>query len=167
MNSCAIIGCSISIFILIIIGLSGIALLSLEIEKIILFNKTNGELKVNAIDYVYLTYLICGGVYGGCRSSNESEKNCCANICAFILSITIYVLYNYLTINEMGDIPFFCPPDYPYSSPLIRKACQVRAANLLLSWIISGIWLIVVLFACCYFIVVCLTSEKSDESNNV
>jgi hypothetical protein len=39
------------------------------------------------------------------------------------------------TKDEMGVIPFFCPADYPYSSHVIRTACQVRAANLLLLWI--------------------------------
>jgi hypothetical protein len=76
-----------------------------------------------------------------------------------------------LTINEMGDVPFFCPADYPYSSPLIRVACQVRAANLLLLWIIPGISIIIASFVCCYYCVYLimnyLADDKSDESNNV
>ncbi len=55
----------------------------------------------------------------------------------------------------MGDIPFFCPADYPYSSNLIRTACQVRAANLLIMWMSPAAALIIIIFAliisyCCY-----------------
>jgi hypothetical protein len=55
-----------------------------------------------------------------------------------LLLFFFIVLYTYLTRNEMGDIPFFCPEDYSYSSQLIRTACQVRAANLLIMWLAPG-----------------------------
>ncbi|CAG8838323.1 1894_t:CDS:2, partial [Gigaspora margarita] len=38
--------------------------------------------------------------------------------------------YTYITANEMGDIPFSCPSDYPYTSTIIKDACQIRSANL-------------------------------------
>jgi len=57
----------------------------------------------------------------------------------------------------MGDIPFFCPADYPYSSYVIRSACQVRAANLLLLWItpvivlfLLAIMILTAMITCCY-----------------
>ncbi|PKB92368.1 hypothetical protein RhiirA5_444977 [Rhizophagus irregularis] len=47
----------------------------------------------------------------------------------------------------MKDIPFFCPANYPYTSHLIRTACQVRAANLLIMWISPVVALIILIIA--------------------
>jgi len=47
----------------------------------------------------------------------------------------------------MGDIPFFCPANHPYSSQLIRTACQIRAANLLIMWLAPAVSLFVLIFA--------------------
>ncbi|CAG8640510.1 1116_t:CDS:2, partial [Acaulospora morrowiae] len=61
-----------------------------------------------------------------------------------IIISTFQVVYTVLTINEMGNIPFSCPSDYPYSSEIIRTACQVRTANLISMWILEAISIIFV-----------------------
>ena len=67
----------------------------------------------------------------------------------------------------MGDIPFFCPEEYPYSSHLIRTACQVRAANLLIMWIGPAIAVIIIvlvlLFSCCTCCTACCTACCTKE----
>jgi len=55
------------------------------------------------------------------------------------------VLYTIFTKHEMGNIPFFCPEEFHYSSNLIRTACQVRAANLLLLWITPAFTCIIIM----------------------
>ncbi|RIA98196.1 hypothetical protein C1645_750513 [Glomus cerebriforme] len=59
----------------------------------------------------------------------------------------------------MGDIPFFCPENYPYSSHLIHTACQVRAANLLIIWISPVLSLLVVIMA----LIIAFCCTDSDE----
>ncbi|CAG8758916.1 17904_t:CDS:1, partial [Gigaspora rosea] len=44
-------------------------------------------------------------------------------------------IYTILTINEMGGIPFDCPGNYNYTTPIVRTACQIRAANLVFMWL--------------------------------
>ncbi|UZO22048.1 uncharacterized protein OCT59_014420 [Rhizophagus irregularis] len=56
------------------------------------------------------------------------------------------ILYTIFTKDEMGD-PFFCPANYPYTSHLIRIACQIRAANLLIMWISSALAFFIVIAA--------------------
>ncbi|RIA84795.1 hypothetical protein C1645_783353 [Glomus cerebriforme] len=158
------------ICVILIFCLYAFAILSLEIAKIALFNQTNGELKVHIIDYIYLAQLICGLLYSCCCSccdTRETRYNSYTNGSATTLTTTIFILYMCLTIHEMGDIPFFCPADYPYTSPLIRTACQVRAANLLLIWILAGLSVITILTVCVIFIVFSLTTKKSDAIDNV
>ena len=65
----------------------------------------------------------------------------------------------------MRDIPFFCPADYPYSSQLIRTACQVRAANLLIMWLTPAISLFVLIFA--YLIAYCCYNSKYSIDNEI
>jgi len=60
----------------------------------------------------------------------------------------------------MGDIPFFCPADYPYSSNLIRTACQVRAANLLIMWMSPAAALIIIIFALIISYCCCIGREN-------
>lgn len=59
----------------------------------------------------------------------------------------IIVLYTIFTKEEMGNIPFFCPANCHYSSNLIRTACQVRAANLLIMWISPSVAFFIILSA--------------------
>ena len=61
----------------------------------------------------------------------------------------------------MGNIPFFCPADYPYSSALIRTACQVRAANLLIMWLAPALSLFVLIFALLFACCCCNSKEDS------
>ena len=76
------------------------------------------------------------------------------------------VLYTIFTKDEMGDIPFFCPADYPYSSHVIRTACQVRAANLLLLWICPAIILLLVTIALIITaMIACCCATKEDCCN--
>lgn len=68
------------------------------------------------------------------------------------------------TINEMGDIPFFCPATYPYTLPIIRTACQIRAANLFLLWIIPGLSVIILISASCILL---LSKTKETEFSDL
>jgi len=47
----------------------------------------------------------------------------------------------------MGDIPFFCPTNYPYASNLIRTACQIRATNLLIMWLSPTVAFLIIIAA--------------------
>ncbi|EXX77692.1 hypothetical protein RirG_021510 [Rhizophagus irregularis DAOM 197198w] len=71
------------------------------------------------------------------------------------------ILYTIFTKDEMGGIPFFCPVDYPYTSHLIRTACQVRAANLLIMWISPAVALFLVIAA--LIISFCCCAGKDDN----
>ncbi|CAG8583498.1 677_t:CDS:1, partial [Scutellospora calospora] len=57
-------------------------------------------------------------------------------------------VYTYLTANEMGNIPFSCPPDYPYNSTIIQDACQIRSANLVCMWLYFISLVLLILLAC-------------------
>ncbi|CAG8492066.1 2956_t:CDS:1 [Acaulospora morrowiae] len=35
----------------------------------------------------------------------------------------------------MGDIPAYCPSDYPYQVPITLQACQIRLANFICMWL--------------------------------
>jgi hypothetical protein len=78
------------------------------------------------------------------------------------LMTVILVLYTIFTKEEMGDIPFFCPANYHYSSYLIRTACQVRAANLLIMWISPSmaIFMIITALAISYS---CRCGNKNND----
>lgn len=72
-------------------------------------------------------------------------------------------MYTIFTKDEMGNIPFFCPVEYPYSSTIIRTACQVRAANLLLLWISPTlIFLIIIMALIIIFSITCCCAVKND-----
>ncbi|CAG8787366.1 13018_t:CDS:1, partial [Cetraspora pellucida] len=57
-------------------------------------------------------------------------------------------IYVNFTWNEMGDIPFFCPPNYEYASLEVKQACEVRAANLICQW--TFLFLAIVWAKCSY-----------------
>ncbi|CAG8764063.1 16751_t:CDS:2, partial [Acaulospora morrowiae] len=46
------------------------------------------------------------------------------------LWVAVPVVYTYFTFREMGDIPFGCPPNYNYTTPAVRSACNIRTVNL-------------------------------------
>ncbi|CAB5207577.1 unnamed protein product [Rhizophagus irregularis] len=158
MNFFAKLGVCFLAIILLILSFAGLASFSLEVAKIALFNQTNGELKLHPMDYVYLTALVLGmsGFYC-CHStkSDENNNNYHYGISGTLVSLAIMILYTIFTKDEMGDIPFFCPANYPYTSTLIRTACQVRAANLLIMWISPAVAFFLVIvaliisFCCC------------------
>lgn len=60
----------------------------------------------------------------------------------------------------MGDIPFFCPENYPYTSHLVRTACQVRAANLLIMWISPAVALFIIIAALIISYCCCISKES-------
>ncbi|RIA90434.1 hypothetical protein C1645_805728 [Glomus cerebriforme] len=60
---------------LLILSLGGLLNFSLEVAKIALFNKTNGELNLSPMDYVYLTALILGVSGYWCCHVTESDGN--------------------------------------------------------------------------------------------
>ncbi|CAG8737851.1 366_t:CDS:1 [Dentiscutata erythropus] len=44
----------------------------------------------------------------------------------------------------MGDIPFNCPSDYPYTSSMILAGCKVREANLICMWLYFATLIIII-----------------------
>ncbi|RGB41905.1 hypothetical protein C1646_751518 [Rhizophagus diaphanus] len=66
-----------------------------------------------------------------------------------LIELLELVLYTIFTRNEMGNIPFICPRNYPYSSQLIIIVCQVRTANLLVMPAVALFTIITVLNSCC------------------
>ncbi|CAI2166310.1 5535_t:CDS:2 [Funneliformis geosporum] len=54
---------------------------------------------------------------------------------ATVLWLNIPIVYTIYTINELGDIPFYCPSNYDYKDPKLRTVCQVRLANLICMWL--------------------------------
>ncbi|GBB93290.1 hypothetical protein RclHR1_21440001 [Rhizophagus clarus] len=159
MNIFAKVGVCFFVIIFFVLSLAGLASFSLEVAKIALFNQTHGELKLHPMDYVYLTALVLGtGGFYCCHSakSEDNKNNYSFGISGTLISLTIMILYTVFTKDEMGDIPFFCPASYPYSSQLIRTACQVRAANLLIMWLAPAVTLFIIIaaliisFCCCF-----------------
>ncbi|CAG8455814.1 7264_t:CDS:2 [Dentiscutata heterogama] len=69
----------------------------------------------------------------------------------FIFTFVCPVLATYtaLTISEISPIPFSCPRSYPYTSPKIKEACEIRAANLIFMWL-NIICLIILITLICY-----------------
>jgi hypothetical protein len=45
------------------------------------------------------------------------------------------VVYTYKTIDELGDVPIFCPSNYKYSFPRLKFICQIRITNLICMWL--------------------------------
>ncbi|GES94839.1 kinase-like domain-containing protein [Rhizophagus clarus] len=145
MNIFAKVGVCFFVIIFFVLSLAGLASFSLEVAKIALFNQTHGELKLHPMDYVYLTALVLGTGGYCCHSakSEDNKNNYSFGISGTLISLEIMVLYAIFTKDEMGNIPFYCSASYPYSSQLIRTACQVRAANLLLIMFIIIAWKII------------------------
>ncbi|CAG8559070.1 1555_t:CDS:2 [Funneliformis caledonium] len=54
---------------------------------------------------------------------------------ATVLWLNIPIVYTIYTINELGDIPFYCPSNYDYKDPKLRTVCQIRLANLICMWL--------------------------------
>ncbi|CAG8680907.1 16352_t:CDS:1 [Dentiscutata erythropus] len=44
----------------------------------------------------------------------------------------------------MGDIPFSCPTDYPYTSSTILTACKIRVLNLICMWLYLATLIIII-----------------------
>ena len=84
-----------------------------------------------------------------------------------ILNFILLVLYTIFTKDEMGDIPFFCPAEYPYSSQEIRTACQIRAANLLLLWISTAISAIIMFLVAIALTIACCCVTKNEEDRSI
>ncbi|CAG8439800.1 16461_t:CDS:2 [Rhizophagus irregularis] len=59
-----------------------------------------------------------------------------------------YSIYTYYTIDELGDIPLFCPSNYPYKNSKLLHLCQIRIANLICMWIMFVITLIATIIMC-------------------
>ncbi|UZO21154.1 uncharacterized protein OCT59_013555 [Rhizophagus irregularis] len=57
-------------------------------------------------------------------------------------------IYTYYTIDELGDIPLFCPSNYPYKNSKLLHLCQIRIANLICMWIMFVITLIATIIMC-------------------
>ncbi|KAF0525051.1 hypothetical protein F8M41_014789 [Gigaspora margarita] len=125
----------------------------LEFEKISLFEKTNGELKlIKTVEYAYLIITIV------IAAINVFACLCCSyfrygeldfkNVFSTITWLMIPATYTYITANEMGDIPFSCPSDYPYTSTIIKDACQIRSANLVCMWLYFINLILLILVAC-------------------
>ncbi|GBC07208.1 hypothetical protein RclHR1_07300010 [Rhizophagus clarus] len=83
------------------------------------------------MDYVYLTALVLGTGGYCCHSakSEDNKNNYSFGISGTLISLEIMVLYAIFTKDEMGNIPFYCSASYPYSSQLIRTACQWKIIN--------------------------------------
>ncbi|GBC07034.1 hypothetical protein RclHR1_00720043 [Rhizophagus clarus] len=56
--------------------------------------------------------------------------------------ISISVVYTYLTRNDIGNIPYNCPSDYPYSEPKLYLACIIRTANFVIMWTYTGLLIV-------------------------
>jgi hypothetical protein len=54
---------------------------------------------------------------------------------ATILWLIIPIIYTVYTVDELGDIPGYCPANYDYKDPQLRHVCQIRIANLACMWI--------------------------------
>jgi hypothetical protein len=66
----------------------------------------------------------------------------------FLTHSLFLVIYTYYTIHELGDIPLFCPSNYPYKNSKLLKLCQIRIANLICMWVMFVITLIATIIMC-------------------
>ncbi|CAG8529985.1 18423_t:CDS:1, partial [Gigaspora rosea] len=69
--------------------------------------------------------------------------------------------YTALTISEISPIPFSCPRSYPYTSPKVKEACDIRAANLIFMWL-NIICLIILITLICY-----LQTDKPKKHKSI
>ncbi|GBB90171.1 hypothetical protein RclHR1_17040002 [Rhizophagus clarus] len=140
---------------------------ALDVAKIIIFDHTDGELKLYDIEYAYLSYsflmvviLLCCTICIA-RGFNKMVENSVRSLSCFLpfIWISVLVIYTISTRNELGDIPFFCPQDYNYKSPTIRLACKIRAANLICMWSFT----IYIMF----FLIILLVLPSEDNNAKV
>ncbi|KAF0525049.1 hypothetical protein F8M41_014788 [Gigaspora margarita] len=119
-----------------------------EIAKLKLFSQSGGEITYNIwIEYTYLalTLSMINAIF---------LIHCCCifeygDLAWYFRIVTIIWLifpfiYTFLTIKEMGDIPFNCPSDYPYKSNMILAACKVRETNLICMWLYFATLIIII-----------------------
>ncbi|RIA90996.1 hypothetical protein C1645_875752 [Glomus cerebriforme] len=136
---------------------------ALDIAKIIIFNHTNGELKLYDIEYAYLSYSFLMVVILFCctlciaRGHDTAAENSVRSLSCFLpfIWIAVLVIYTISTRNEIGDIPFTCPSNYNYTSTTVHLACQIRTANIICMWSFT---ILITLFL---LILLALPSEKS------
>ncbi|CAI2169866.1 6556_t:CDS:2 [Funneliformis geosporum] len=57
------------------------------------------------------------------------------------------VVYTHYTRDDIGDIPFSCPSDYPYPIPKLRLACIIRATNFIFMWMYTCLNIVFLLAA--------------------
>ncbi|CAG8456217.1 286_t:CDS:2 [Diversispora eburnea] len=115
----------------------------LEILKLDIFGKIDDEnifLKSKILEYFYLgisfaipSKLIITGI--GHHLKDLAKKLCEELFWVTFYWIIIAITYTLYTSNELGEIPFTCPPDYDYPSSDIKKACQIRSTNIICMWL--------------------------------
>ncbi|KAF0479477.1 hypothetical protein F8M41_023867 [Gigaspora margarita] len=144
-----------------------------EIAKLKLFSQSEGELTCNTwIEYIYLalTLSTINAFFLICCIFEYDDLAWYFKIMAIVwlifpckredffflsaplfnitnkiyISLLIKVIYTFFTINEMGDIPFNCPSDYPYTSSTILAGCKVREVNLICMWLYFATLIIII-----------------------
>ncbi|RIA86626.1 hypothetical protein C1645_878553 [Glomus cerebriforme] len=110
----------------------------LEYRKLILFDEYNIPYN-RYIEYTYfaLTFfqlLLAFLVFCCCCFCAREDLSKEFSL-ATILWLIIPIIYTFFTIDELGDIPFYCPSNYDYDKPELRYVCQTRLANLICMWI--------------------------------
>ncbi|CAI2171298.1 4699_t:CDS:2 [Funneliformis geosporum] len=58
-----------------------------------------------------------------------------------------FIVYTHYTRDDIGDIPFSCPSDYPYPIPKLRLACIIRATNFIFMWMYTCLNIVFLLAA--------------------
>ncbi|CAG8497567.1 11195_t:CDS:2 [Rhizophagus irregularis] len=72
------------------------------------------------------------GVKSNIKNDDERKES---DVLTTVLWLVIPIIYTIFTINELGDIPFYCPTNYDYGEPGLRYVCQTRLANLICMWV--------------------------------
>ncbi|KAF0479476.1 hypothetical protein F8M41_023867 [Gigaspora margarita] len=117
-----------------------------EIAKLKLFSQSEGELTCNTwIEYIYLalTLSTINAFFLICCIFEYDDLAWYFKIMAIVWLIFPFI-YTFFTINEMGDIPFNCPSDYPYTSSTILAGCKVREVNLICMWLYFATLIIII-----------------------
>ncbi|RGB36379.1 hypothetical protein C1646_741784 [Rhizophagus diaphanus] len=110
----------------------------LEIQKLRLFDEHSIPYN-KYIEYTYLSLtlfqLLLAFLIFCCCCYFAREDLSKEFILTTVLWLVIPIIYTIFTINELGDIPFYCPTNYDYEEPGLRYVCQTRLANLICMWV--------------------------------
>ncbi|KAF0351315.1 hypothetical protein F8M41_015337 [Gigaspora margarita] len=126
----------------------------LQYSKLITFSEISiYGLKISPVDIVYLVVsliLPASFIIKGLCKPFEIKKLLEESAIEFTKwSSPIILIWIFTAADEIGNIPFTCPSDYPYKVTAIRTACIIRSANIICMWsfiLFAVLWITVELY---------------------